>query len=103
MKHNHTYGVTVATSKANAAKAKNAAKATNAATQAKAAQAATSDERILAIDVGGTGLKAAIIDADGKMQTERLVSRHRIRARPINSSMRWRNSWSRWWQKRRPR
>ncbi|MGN8109260.1 ROK family protein [Paraburkholderia sp. 22098] len=78
MKHNHTYGVTVATSKANAAKAKNAAKttnaakATNAATQAKAAQAATSDERILAIDVGGTGLKAAIIDADGKMQTERL-------------------------------
>jgi polyphosphate glucokinase len=32
----------------------------------------TSTERILAIDVGGTGLKAAIIDADGKMKTERL-------------------------------
>ncbi|TCK92298.1 polyphosphate glucokinase [Paraburkholderia sp. BL9I2N2] len=31
-----------------------------------------STERILAIDVGGTGLKAAIIDADGKMKTERL-------------------------------
>ena len=29
-------------------------------------------ERILAIDVGGTGLKAAIIDADGKMKTERV-------------------------------
>lgn len=29
-------------------------------------------ERILAIDVGGTGLKAAIIDADGQMKTERL-------------------------------
>jgi polyphosphate glucokinase len=29
-------------------------------------------ERILAIDVGGTGLKAAIIDAHGKMLTERL-------------------------------
>ncbi len=29
-------------------------------------------ERILAIDVGGTGLKAAIIDAHGKMETERL-------------------------------
>ncbi len=31
-----------------------------------------SAERILAIDVGGTGLKAAIIDATGKMQTERV-------------------------------
>ncbi len=29
-------------------------------------------EQILAIDVGGTGLKAAIIDAHGKMLTERL-------------------------------
>lgn len=29
-------------------------------------------ERILAIDVGGTGLKAAIIDADGQMKTERV-------------------------------
>ncbi|SIN91289.1 polyphosphate glucokinase [Paraburkholderia phenazinium] len=29
-------------------------------------------EQILAIDVGGTGLKAAIIDANGKMLTERL-------------------------------
>ena len=29
-------------------------------------------EQILAIDVGGTGLKAAIIDAKGKMLTERL-------------------------------
>lgn len=32
----------------------------------------SSTERILAIDVGGTGLKAAIIDADGKMKTERV-------------------------------
>jgi polyphosphate glucokinase len=32
----------------------------------------TTKERILAIDVGGTGLKAAIIDAHGKMETERL-------------------------------
>ncbi len=32
----------------------------------------SSTERILAIDVGGTGLKAAIIDADGQMKTERL-------------------------------
>jgi polyphosphate glucokinase len=31
-----------------------------------------SAERILAIDVGGTGLKAAIIGADGQMKTERL-------------------------------
>ncbi|PMS31158.1 chromosome partitioning protein ParA [Paraburkholderia rhynchosiae] len=36
------------------------------------AKAATSDERILAIDVGGTGLKAAVIDADGQMKTERV-------------------------------
>ena len=36
------------------------------------AKAASGPERILAIDVGGTGLKAAIIDAHGKMQTERL-------------------------------
>ncbi|MFP3607032.1 ROK family protein, partial [Paraburkholderia sp. SIMBA_053] len=35
-------------------------------------KAATRNERILAIDVGGTGLKAAIIDANGQMQTERL-------------------------------
>ncbi|MFM0313690.1 ROK family protein [Paraburkholderia nemoris] len=32
----------------------------------------SSTERILAIDVGGTGLKAAIIDADGQMKTDRL-------------------------------
>ena len=32
----------------------------------------SSTERILAIDVGGTGLKAAIIDADGQMKTERV-------------------------------
>jgi polyphosphate glucokinase len=31
-----------------------------------------STERILAIDVGGSGLKAAIIGADGQMQTERM-------------------------------
>ncbi|MEX3764910.1 ROK family protein [Paraburkholderia phenoliruptrix] len=35
-------------------------------------KAATSNERILAIDVGGTGLKAAIINANGEMQTERV-------------------------------
>ncbi|WP_259294919.1 ROK family protein [Paraburkholderia sp. DHOC27] len=29
-------------------------------------------ERILAVDVGGTGLKAAVIDGNGKMLTERL-------------------------------
>ncbi|HKT95939.1 MAG TPA: ROK family protein [Paraburkholderia sp.] len=29
-------------------------------------------ENVLAIDIGGTGLKAAIIDADGKMRTERV-------------------------------
>jgi polyphosphate glucokinase len=33
---------------------------------------AGSAERILAIDVGGTGLKASIIDADGQMKTERV-------------------------------
>jgi polyphosphate glucokinase len=33
---------------------------------------AGSTERILAIDVGGTGLKAAIIDSDGQMKTERV-------------------------------
>jgi polyphosphate glucokinase len=33
--------------------------------------AASSDERILAIDVGGTGLKAAVIDASGEMKSER--------------------------------
>jgi polyphosphate glucokinase len=35
-------------------------------------KAAAGTERILAIDVGGTGLKAAIIDADGQMKTERV-------------------------------
>jgi polyphosphate glucokinase len=35
-------------------------------------KAKSSTERILAIDVGGTGLKAAIIDADGQMKTERV-------------------------------
>jgi polyphosphate glucokinase len=30
-----------------------------------------SSERILAIDIGGTGLKAAVIDGDGKMMSER--------------------------------
>jgi polyphosphate glucokinase len=34
--------------------------------------AATGDARILAIDIGGTGLKAAILSADGDMLTERL-------------------------------
>ncbi len=29
-------------------------------------------ERILAIDVGGTGLKAAIVGVDGQMKTDRL-------------------------------
>jgi polyphosphate glucokinase len=42
------------------------------ATKKTAAKKATSPERILAIDVGGTGLKAAIIDAKGEMKTERL-------------------------------
>lgn len=32
----------------------------------------TSDARILAIDVGGTGLKAAILSSEGEMLTERL-------------------------------
>lgn len=32
----------------------------------------TSDARILAIDVGGTGLKAAILSRDGEMLTERI-------------------------------
>jgi polyphosphate glucokinase len=48
-------------------KAGNASTATRAATT----KAASAAERILAIDVGGTGLKAAIIDADGQMKTER--------------------------------
>ncbi|OTP74471.1 ROK family protein [Caballeronia sordidicola] len=51
-----------------------AAKKAAASTPAK--RSATKDrthlERILAIDVGGTGLKAAIIDAHGTMKTERL-------------------------------
>jgi len=34
--------------------------------------AASSDARILAIDIGGTGLKAAILNIDGDMLTERL-------------------------------
>jgi polyphosphate glucokinase len=38
----------------------------------KTAKRKRAKERILAIDVGGTGLKAAIIDAHGKMETERL-------------------------------
>jgi polyphosphate glucokinase len=38
----------------------------------KTARRSSAKERILAIDVGGTGLKAAIIDAHGKMQTERV-------------------------------
>ncbi|HZZ11867.1 MAG TPA: ROK family protein [Paraburkholderia sp.] len=42
------------------------------ATRKTAKKATASTERILAIDVGGTGLKAAIIDADGKMMTERV-------------------------------
>ncbi len=48
-------------SKKNSLPAKKATPATNG-----------SKERILAIDVGGTGLKAAIIDAHGKMLTERV-------------------------------
>lgn len=39
---------------------------------AKTTKRTTVKERILAIDVGGTGLKAAIIDAHGKMETERV-------------------------------
>jgi polyphosphate glucokinase len=35
-------------------------------------QAHGNPERILAVDVGGTGLKAAILDAHGKMLTERV-------------------------------
>jgi polyphosphate glucokinase len=35
-------------------------------------RATTSAERILAIDVGGTGLKAALIDAKGNMKSDRL-------------------------------
>src|SRR5437667_3536208 len=34
----------------------------------------SADARILAIDVGGTGLKAAILDVDGNLLTER----HRV-------------------------
>ena len=30
------------------------------------------DYRILSIDIGGTGLKAAVIDADGNLLTERV-------------------------------
>jgi polyphosphate glucokinase len=43
-------------------------------TSAEAADQAqtNSDARILAIDVGGTGLKAAILNGDGEMQTERI-------------------------------
>ncbi|MPW15698.1 ROK family protein [Paraburkholderia sp. CNPSo 3157] len=35
-------------------------------------EAASREERILAIDVGGTGLKAAVLDADGTMKSERV-------------------------------
>ena len=41
-------------------------------TASKPAKRTSAAERILAIDVGGTGLKAAIIDAHGNMKTERL-------------------------------
>lgn len=53
---------------------RNAANGASRDTPGKAARtkAADGNERILAIDVGGTGLKAAIIGADGKMQTERV-------------------------------
>jgi polyphosphate glucokinase len=34
--------------------------------------ASPTQKRILAIDIGGTGLKAAILDIDGNLQTERL-------------------------------
>jgi polyphosphate glucokinase len=37
-----------------------------------ATQAALASEHILAIDVGGTGLKASIIDGQGQMKTERV-------------------------------
>ncbi|WP_245253973.1 ROK family protein [Paraburkholderia sp. LEh10] len=36
------------------------------------AAAASGDERILAIDVGGTGLKAAVVDAKGTLKSERV-------------------------------
>ncbi len=39
---------------------------------AKQRKAASGDERILAIDVGGTGLKAAVINAGGEMKSERV-------------------------------
>ncbi len=35
---------------------------------AKKGKSASASERILAIDIGGTGLKAAIIDAKGNMK-----------------------------------
>ncbi|CAH2788307.1 MAG: Polyphosphate glucokinase (EC [uncultured Caballeronia sp.] len=38
----------------------------------KTAKCSSGKKRILAIDVGGTGLKAAIIDAHGEMETERV-------------------------------
>ena len=41
-------------------------------TAGKTTRRSAAKERILAIDVGGTGLKAAIIDAHGKMLTERV-------------------------------
>nr|WP_227875540.1 MULTISPECIES: ROK family protein [Paraburkholderia] len=46
-------------------------KSTRASTK-QVAPASTGIENILAIDIGGTGLKAAIIDADGTLRTERV-------------------------------
>src|ERR1051325_10929064 len=40
--------------------------------EAGGAQASTTGARILSIDIGGTGMKAAILDADGEMLSERL-------------------------------
>lgn len=43
-----------------------------------------SDARILAIDVGGTGLKAAILNSDGEMLTERLRVKTQHPCKPDN-------------------
>ncbi|WP_274389422.1 ROK family protein [Paraburkholderia tagetis] len=55
---------------------KSAAKTTQARTKAGKRNIAPATpaviENILAIDIGGTGLKAAIVDADGKMRTDRV-------------------------------
>jgi polyphosphate glucokinase len=67
-----------ATSRASASASATASAAKKAATRkstpaAKRSSAGSNGrERILAIDIGGTGLKAAVIDGDGKMLSERV-------------------------------